>query len=156
MRKHNIVAKGLANVNPHWDDERLFQETRKIIIAIMQHTTYNEFLPEIVGPDEMTKNGLFSNNVGFFKKYNSKVNPDLANSFSGAAFRFGHSMIEGVMKLATGCPFGASSRLSSLLEKPDFLLKSPNGVSGVLAGLCSMNAQKVDRFITEEVRNSAL
>lgn len=57
-REHNRVAKELAHINPHWDDETLFQEARRINIAIIQHITYNEFLPILLGKDIMEKFGL--------------------------------------------------------------------------------------------------
>lgn len=63
-RNHNNLATQLAQVNPHWDDETLFQETRRINIAIIQHITFNEFLPIILGKDVMDKFGLLTQKEG--------------------------------------------------------------------------------------------
>ena len=51
VREHNRVAKEMGRVNPHWNDETIFQEVRHIMAATMQHITYNEFLPMVLGKE---------------------------------------------------------------------------------------------------------
>ena len=58
LREHNRIATQLGQINAHWDDERIFQETRHIMAAIVQHITYNEFLPMVLGKDIMQRYGL--------------------------------------------------------------------------------------------------
>lgn len=49
LREHNRVADYLANLNLHWTDETIFQETRRILIAEHQNIAYYEWLPIFLG-----------------------------------------------------------------------------------------------------------
>lgn len=111
-REHNRIATELAKINPKWNDETLYLETRRIVIALLQHITYNEWLPLINGSLNLSPLNSdsyyqgYNSSVGFLKKFKKfkicfqikfkfllKINPALNNEFSTAAFRFGHSLI---------------------------------------------------------------
>lgn len=49
LRLHNILCNELITINPFWNDERLYQEARRILIGMYQHVTYNEFVPILIG-----------------------------------------------------------------------------------------------------------
>ena len=95
MREHNRLTTELALLNSGWDDERLYQEARRILTAQMQHITYNEWLPIIIGREKMQELGLLPLQQGFSQDYNKNLNPSILNEFAGAAFRFGHTLIQG-------------------------------------------------------------
>lgn len=93
MREHNRLADGLAAVNPHWDDERLFQHARRILVAATQHMAFNEFLPRILGWNAVNLYGLKLQPQGYYKGYSATCNPAILNEFAAAAFRIGHSLL---------------------------------------------------------------
>ena len=93
LREHNRLAERLVQLNPHWNDDRIFYEARKIVGAQMQHITYNEWLPLVLGERVINVFDLRLKRRGFYYGYNESVNPTAANAFGTAAFRFGHSLI---------------------------------------------------------------
>lgn len=58
VRDHNRAAMELSRLNPHWDDDRIYHETRHIMAAAVQYITYNEFLPMALGEDLMVRYNL--------------------------------------------------------------------------------------------------
>lgn len=96
MREHNRIADTLYELNPHWNDEYLYQETRRIIGAIVQHVTFNEYIPIVIGRHLTSKYELDLLPHGYYNGYDVKVNPGIRSSFQAAAYRFGHSILPDV------------------------------------------------------------
>lgn len=92
-RHHNNIVDNLAKLNPHWDDERLYQEGRKILYAQMQHITYDEFLSVVLGKLSSEKFGIISQPNGTKDIYNATLDPSIANHFASSAFRFAHTLL---------------------------------------------------------------
>ncbi|EDW17736.2 peroxidasin [Drosophila mojavensis] len=90
MREHNRIARKLGEINPHWDGDTLYQESRKIVGAQMQHITFKQWLPLIIGESGMSM-------LGEYRGYNPQVNPSIANEFATAALRFGHTIINPIL-----------------------------------------------------------
>ena len=98
-REHNRIASKLSSLNPTWSDESVFQETRRIVIAEIQHITYNEFLPNILNSTTVSQYSLAPLSSGFFTNYSSSLTSGpISNEFATAAFRMGHSMVQGVVQ----------------------------------------------------------
>ena len=64
----------------------------------MQHITYNEWLPIILGVEVMDELDILPVSYGYNDKYDRSINPTILNSFATAAFRFGHTLIQGMLE----------------------------------------------------------
>lgn len=93
LREHNRIAKVLCTLNPHWNDEIIYQEARRIVAAQVQHITLNEWTPLIIGRRAMKEFNLFLKPSGHSHDYDPALNPSILNAFATAAYRF-HTLIQ--------------------------------------------------------------
>ena len=94
IREHNTIADELGNLNPHWDNDRVFEETRRIMVAQVQHVTYNEFLPRVMGRNSVKAFSVdLRTGSNYYYNYDADCSATTFNEFATAAFRFGHSTI---------------------------------------------------------------
>ena len=145
VREHNQLADELATANPGWNDETIYQRARKIVGAQMQVVTYNEFLPMLLGP------GALDPYLG----YDDTVDPSIANEFSTALYRLGHSMLPSELARVEvdGTPSaGGPLPLRDAFFNPT-LFSDASELDRILKGLASQRQQEVDNRIVDDVRN---
>lgn len=71
LREHNRIAEKLSAKNVHWDDKKLFLEARHIVIAQLQHVTFNEYVPAILGESTFVDPDLRTVTSGYYTGYSS-------------------------------------------------------------------------------------
>lgn len=156
LREHNRIAKYLAKLTGITDDEELFQMTRHIVVAQMQAITFGEFLPIVLGPTTMSKHDL-SLRPYSYTAYDYQVNPSILNEFSTAAYRFGHSLIHNKfpsMNKDFRKERKGEFQLKDMFQSPHIILNESSAtIERFLRGLTDQASQKVDNFITRDIRD---
>lgn len=146
-REHNVIAGYWRGTLPAASGELVYQLARAIVVAEMQHITYTEYLPILLGPNALPA----------YTGYDANIDPSISNEFSTVAYRFGHSMLsDELMRL--------NSNMNSITAGPLFLRDAffnPimltqatfGGIEPILRGLSIQKARAVDGRIVDDVRN---
>ena len=150
FREHNRIARELAVLNPYWSDEELYQEARKIVGGVIQKITYRDYLPLIFGKK------VYDIVVGEYLGYDPRIDPGVANAFSTAAYRYGHTLIRPFFdRLGSGYqPINAGPlKLLNAFFNPDEF-RNGYGTDPILRGLITQNSRAVDEFLSSALTNN--
>ena len=149
------LAENIHQLKHDWDDETIYQEARRLLIAEMQKVTYREFLPAILSEN------LVFHPEGFLRtpvegtQYRPDVNPAISNAFATAAYRFGHSMIQGLVQ-AFNPKDGQMSLQYNLgpnfFNDTNYVKDNGWGMENILKGLTVQAAAKFDAGVTDQVQ----
>ena len=93
VRQHNRLAEQLFDINPTWDDETLFQEARRLVVAQLQHVTYREYLPAVLGESLAENLRLTPQVLGSYKGYDMDAQPATLQAAATAALSFAVAML---------------------------------------------------------------
>ena len=143
VREHNAQAGRIASQHPELSDEEIYQRARSIVIGEIQAITYNEYLPSLLGTDALTP----------YQGYDPTVDPSIANEFSTAAFRFGHTTLNEDVEFFDndGLAVRDGVALRDAFFNPDLLKET--GIDSVLKYVASSTAQEVDLEVVDSLRN---
>jgi peroxidase len=168
VREHNREAASLQKEHPGWTDQQLYEGARQVTIAEYQSIVFNEYLPSLLG----------SGAVASYTGYDPTVNPSIANVFSEAAFRFGHSQLDddiqfqsnngsnlaftytatdGVTQVQVNTPADIAAGDTGMPLLDGFfnagIMSVPGVEGGILKYLASDVSQNVDLKMVDSVRN---
>ncbi|KAI8421164.1 hypothetical protein MSG28_008240 [Choristoneura fumiferana] len=125
LREHNRIATILGSLNPMWSDEKIYQEARRIVIAELQHITYQEWLPLNFGENYFRYYRISPSSL-YSRDYSDAVHPGVINSFGHAAFRYLHSMVtETIMSCPADYQTAFVHKLSDHYFNPSLLETYP-------------------------------
>ena len=96
-RLHNSFVDKLQELNPHLNNPSLFQHARRLVRAVVQSITYNEFVLQLIG-EKTHKIFELGADQG---EYDNSLPANLDNSFAAFAFRLGHTYIAGDLPFST-------------------------------------------------------
>ncbi|GMH40791.1 hypothetical protein BSKO_08695 [Bryopsis sp. KO-2023] len=142
VREHNLVCDELHDRFPDWDDERLYQTARTIVISEYQSIVYSEWLKLLLG-DGVVDPARYA--------YDASVDPSIQAIFSTAAFRFGHSMVGSYLwqmgqdKIPTALPIRDVFFNPSIVEQ--------SGIEPFFRGGAWHICKEIDEKIVDELRN---
>jgi len=136
LREHNRWCTHL-DTSPYtsgWSEEQKFWKARSLTIAVLQHITYEEWLPALFGSQQHLLN---AEGVALKGEYTR-----IATEFSVATFRFGHSMVaNNVGDLPLVTLFFNPAQTISL------------GVDSILLRALQTHAERVDNMVVDGLRN---
>ncbi|XP_016663746.2 peroxidase isoform X2 [Acyrthosiphon pisum] len=164
IKEHNRLAYDLSREKPNWTDDQLFWEARKIVTACIQHITYNEWLPALLGVNYTKENGL---GLGNSTTYDENADPTVSNSFATAILPFANSMItdkisyydtnvfndrENIYPVFWNDSQYIKEYLKETYNRP-YLVDHVFDLGMILKGLSVQPTQKVDMLFTQTITN---
>lgn len=141
MREHNYWVGVLKDQHPRWSGDQLYDMAKAITTAEYQNIIYSEYLPTMVGP------------LAPYSGFDPNVNTQVSQEFSTSAFRVGHTQISGQQ---TGIDNQGNQVFTQSLAESFFntpAIDLSNGVDALLRNLSNDDAQAVDVFAVNELRN---
>ncbi|MGI0057260.1 MAG: peroxidase family protein [Nitrosarchaeum sp.] len=153
VREHNwlvdkLIETGEVDENDYLNEvdysNALYQQAKAILEGEIQHITYHEFLPMLLG-SEMLDDWVV---------YDPNVDPQVSTEFSTAGFRVGHTMLSSELERFNEdgtVASGGHLSLAGSFFNPQFVKE--DGIEPILRGLVTGKSEKIDNFVIDEVRN---
>ena len=145
VREHNRQAARIAERNPNFSGNQIYEQARRIVGAQMQVITYQEYLPILLGRRALAP----------YEGYRPNIDASISNLFSTASYRYGHSALSPtLLRLdASGNEIAEGHlALRDAFFSPQRITEE-GGIDPILRGLAYQICQQIDPYIVDDVRN---
>ncbi|XP_068625548.1 peroxidase-like [Battus philenor] len=152
LKEHNRVADILSKYNKHWDDETIFQETRRILIAQIQQINYYHFFPILLGEERMRRHKLiYKNCTSYINDYDPKISAAVLKVFTTGSYRFFHTLIRGLLQVINeNRKLENEIRISDWFNRP-VILEEKDNFDGLVRGLSFQPEDRSDQYFNIEI-----
>jgi len=142
VREHNRICDLLVqnDTDLQGREDVIFQKARRIVNAIVQKITYEEYLPSIFG----------SNMFETYSKYDKNIDAGVTTEFSTVGYRLGHSMLSSTIQVGEDSN-NKTLELKDAFFKPEYI--TTHGIDDLLVGATKTFMKKIDHQIIDDVRN---
>ncbi|XP_023954693.2 peroxidase isoform X2 [Bicyclus anynana] len=152
-RLHNRIATQLGKLNPCWNDERIFFQTRDIVIAITNQIYYYELMPVIMGYDNLVRDGVLSPYKGFRDLYDEEVFPQISLEFP-FVLRWAHTVQEGNLKMYdSDGTFVKEIKVVNLTLRTGYVA---NNIDYIVQGAIRQPSGKFDHIVDRDVAETIM
>lgn len=144
VREHNRRADVIRGDSPDMSGDLVYEFARQYVGALLQVITYQEYLPALLGSGWSSP----------YEGYDASVDGRIANMFSTAIYRYGHSALSPTLLRvdAEGSEVtGGHLALRDAFFNPDALIDE--GIAPLLRGLATQRCQRIDARVIDDVRN---
>jgi peroxidase len=142
MREHNHWAAELKRQHPDWTGNQYYDMARAITTAEYQNIIYTEYLPVLIGPV-----------LGPYLGYDPRVDAQVTQEFTTAAFRIGHTQVSETQsgRDNDGNITYSQSLAQSFFNTPEETMR--NGVNALMRNVTAEFSQATDVYTVPVLRN---
>jgi peroxidase len=141
-REHNYWARELKRRHPDWNGDQLYEMARATTTAEYQNIVYKEYLPVLIGPA-----------LGPYLGYDPRVNAQVTQEFTTAAFRIGHTQVSETQsgRDNDGNITYTQSLAQAFFNTPEETMH--NGVNALMRNVTAEFSQATDVYTVPVLRN---
>lgn len=146
LRYHNKIAEQLAVIRTDWDDDRLYQESKKIVTAMHQHITYTQWVDSLLGTHDLRTNDRKLHE----DFYRAGTDPSISAIFATSAFRL-HTLVPGsLQKRNEKYKFAGKLLLRDVFHQPLKLLENSTN-DDLIRGMAWQPAWEFNNLYSEDM-----